>query len=648
MARSLRAGAAVLTLGTVPFFQGCGFTSGLDWADQVQPAGPCYDANLLDGLDTSSTAEEHAVFACLNASQALSSFAGLDASLDAPTRDGLVGVVLAQWVQSAAEADGANGGDVLSGLVAAGAAVIDDPAVLTDRLPVLFELAYGAPWSWIGSTVDPARDEMTAGLLLPGLDLAGRVATPMLDDEAWVEPAVAALRSERTVSALWSLASLPTAPDSTLRSLGEEWPDRVSELVAASEDASNDRWSGASGNSLRDLAAAMVSEDVADPAHRMVVDAVLSAAAPIVQDTDTGAAVAAMLREQASYGRLAVLPSQLKWLASVDVHGGTLDGGEDSALTSLLRLLSRGDQSVDCTVDLGLFDVDFSLGNLSVSLLDTLEQQDPDTVESGVGLLGGLLGVSLTDSVLNGVADSGVCPVIDAQLVQDLHAVDRLADPEADALLRVLLAGLTATAAHTDSLVATVHTVWDSGATPAVEESLRDLGDTAVAVTMMDCVGALVDPAQHYDAADFPDGVAPFDFTMVWDLLADASDTSLQGLRGPLAAGVAADATWTMVHNASTLLRSPDARVRDVLADLQPLLRADPELPWLTALADGVADAPTRRRVAVLVENEPLRRALAQPAVGPVPQLAVWTLDGSLDVLVHTLQILSSLLPESS
>jgi hypothetical protein len=68
----------------------------------------------------------------------------------------------------------------------------------------------------------------------------------------------------------------------------------------------------------------------------------------------------------------------------------------------------------------------------------------------------------------------------------------------------------------------------------------------------------------------------------------------------------------------------------------------------LAALADGVADAPTRRRAAVLVENAPLRQALAQPAVGPVPQLAVWTLDGSLDVLVHTLQILSSLLPESS
>jgi hypothetical protein len=355
-----------------------------------------------------------------------------------------------------------------------------------------------------------------------------------------------------------------------------------------------------------------------------------------------------MLREQAGYGRLAVLPSQVKWLASVDTVGGSLDRGDDSALTALIRLLSRGDQPVDCTVDLGFFDVDFSLGNLSVALLDTLVQQDPDTVESGVGLLGGLLGVPLTDTVLNSIADSGVCPVIDAQMVQDLHAVDRLADPEADALLRVLLAGLSANAAHTDSLVATVHTAWDAGVIPAIEESVRDLGDTALASTMMDCMGALVDPDQHYAAADFPAGVAPVDFTMVWALLGDASDGSLEGLRGPVNAVVGADATWTLVHNGAALVRNPDARVRDALAELQPLLQADPELPWLAAIADGVDDAPTRRRAAVLLENQDLRQALAEPAVGPVPQLAVWTQDGTLDVLVHTLQLLSSLLSLSS
>lgn len=641
----------MLTLGLVLFFQGCGFISGFDWADQLEPNGPCYDANLLDGLDTESTAEEHAVFACLNSNDALRGFSGLDVSLDSPTRDGPVGVVLAQGLEAAAEARGASGGGLLADLVSAWAVVVDEPTVVTERLPLFFELAYGSPWSWIGQTVDPVQDAMTAGLLVPGLDVAGIVAPALLQDDAWVDLTVSALRSERTVSALWSLASLPTAPDSTLRSLGEEWPDRLGDAVAYSEDASNDRWALASGNSLRDLAVGMVAEDAADPAHRMIVDAVLAAAAPMLQDPATGDSVAAMLREQAGYGRLAVLPSQLKWLASVDTEGGTLDRGEDSALTALVRLLARGDQPVDCTVDLGLFDVDFSLGNLSVSLLQALQQQDPDTIESGVSLLGGLLGVSLTDSVLNSLADSGVCPVIDAQMVQDLHAVDRLADPEADALLRVLLAGLTASAAHIDSLVATVHTVWDSGVTPAVEESVRDLGDTALAATMMDCMGALVDPDQHYDAADFPEGVAPVDFTMVWALLGDASDGSLEGLRGPITAVVGADATWTLVHNGAALVRNPDARVRDALADLQPLLQADPELPWLAAIADGVDDAPTRRRVAVLLENGDLRSALAQPAVGPVPQLALWTLDGSLDVLVHTLQVLSSLsslLPESS
>ncbi len=623
---------------------GCGFSpTGLDWSDELQPAGPCYDANLLDGLDSTSTAEEHAVFQCLDGEGALHSFAGVDASLDAETRDGPVGVVLALWLSDiTASVDG----ETLGTLIGAVGDVLDDPTLVTDRLPVLFEVAYGVPFSWLGSTVDPTTDSMAAGLLVPMMDLAGPAATTLLDDDAWVQPTADALRSDRMVSLVWTVAALPTATDPTLKTLGEDWPDLVSQAVSDSEDSSNDRWSGGSGNSLRDLAAALVAPGSNGD---MTLDVVLESAGPMLQDSATGERVRQMLVEQAAYGRLQALPAQVEWLASVDVDGGNLDGGEDSALTSLVRLLARADQPVDCSIDLGLFSIDFSLGNLSVSLLELLEQQDPDTVASGVDLLGSLLGVPLTDSILTTVADTGVCPAIDDQMVTDLGSIDRLSDPQVDELLRVLLATLTASSGHIDTLVAAVHTTYDAGLLPPVEGALRDLGDTSLASTLTQGLGVLVDPDHHYDVHDFPAGVEPVTFTMLWALLGELSDPvapALEDLRGPIQTIVVEPAMWTLLHNGGAVVGNPESGLRGLLAEVQPLLQDDPMLGWLDTLADDVQDESTVRRIGVLAECDALRDAVTAPGDAPVPALAVWTLDGSLDVLIHTVQLLLTLIPE--
>lgn len=624
---------------------GCGFSgTGLDWADQLEPSGPCYDANLLDGLDTASTDEEHAVFDCLNSGRALAGFAGLDESLDAETRDGAVGLVLAGWLAEASEGDNS---EALATLVGALGAVLDDPTLVTDRLPLVFELAYGVPFGWLGSSVDPATDTLQSGVLVPAMDLAGPLATSLLDDEAWVGWADAALRSGRTVSLLWTLAALPTATDPTLRNLGEDWPDLLAEGVEYCEDDSNDRWEDATGNSLRDLSVALLGTS---SSGTMVVDDVLLSAAPWLQDEPTGERLRAMLEEQAGYGRLDVLPAQLKYLASVDVEGGGLDGGEDSALTSLVRLLAEGDQSIDCSIDLGLFDIDFSFGNLSVSLLQLLADQDPDTVTTGVDLLGGLLGVSLTDTILNSIADTGVCPVIDEQMITDLGSIDRLTDPQVDELLPVLLASLAASDDHLDALVSAVHTAHDDGLMPALEGVVMDLGDTRLASTLTASLEVLVDPGHHYDAGDFPDDVQPVDFLMLWEVVGElsANDLPLEDIRGPLGTLVGTDATWTLIHNAGALFGSPEAQVRGLLGELQPVLQADPALGWVGGLADQIQEQATRQRVLGLLECDGLRDAAVEPGEGPVPTLAGWTLDGSLDVLIGTVQVLATLLPSAS
>lgn len=646
MTRTAQRGASGAVLAGFVFLgpAGCGFSpTGLDWSDALVGSGPCYEANLLDGLDTTGTAEEHALFDCLNGEGALHAFAGMDESLDAETRDGPVGVVLALWLDDVvATVDG----DTLGTMVGAVGDVLDDPSLVTDRLPLLFEVAYGVPYTWLGSTVDPVTDTMDAGLLVPALDLAGPAATTLLDDDAWVAPIAESLRSDRLKSVLWTAAALPTATDATLRTLGEDWPDLVSQAVSSAEESSNDRWTGASGNSLRDLAVALVAPGSNGD---MTVDVVLESAAPLLQDEATGERMRTMLIEQGAYGRLGALPAQVEWLTSVDVDGGNLDGGEDSALTSLVRLLARGDQPVDCSIDLGLFSIDFSFGNLSVSLLELLGQQDPDTVAGGVDLLGSLLGVPLTDTILDTVADTGVCPAIDDQMVTDLRSIDRLSDPQVDELLAVLLATLSASDGHIDTLVSAVHATWDAGLMPPVEGAIRDLGDTPLATTLTEALAVLVDPDHHYDAADFPADVEPVSFTVLWALLGDLSDPSappLEDLAAPLQVVVGEPATWTLLHNAAAIVGNSESGLRGLLAELQPLLQDDPTLGWLDTLADDVEDEPTRRRVGVLAECDGLRAAVIASGDAPVPALAVWTLDGSLDVLIRTVQLLATLIPE--
>ncbi|MSP55020.1 MAG: hypothetical protein EXR69_05365 [Myxococcales bacterium] len=624
---------------------GCGFSSfGQDWTDQLAPGGPCYEANLLDGLDTDSTDEAHAVFDCLNSAGALVGFAGIDVSLDAQTRDGAVGLVLAAWLAEASEGDNS---EALTRLVGAVGGVLDDPSLGSDWLPLLFELAYGVPFGWLGESVEPASASMDSGVLVPAMDVVGLLATSLLDDEAWVGRADAVLRSDRTVSLLWTLAALPAATDATLRTLGEDWPDLLSEGVTYCEDASNDRWAGATGNSLRDVSVALLASS---SSGALVVDHVLLKAAPLLQDEATAERLRVMLVDQAARGRLNVLPAQLKYLASVDMEGGALSGGEDTALTALVRLLAHGDQPVDCSIDLGLFVVDFSFGNLSVSLLQSLAGLDPDTVTSGVDLLGGLLGVSLTSAVLDSIAASGVCPVIDEQLVSDLGAIDRLTDPQVEELLPVLLASLAASDDHLDALVAAVHAVHDVGLMPALEGVLTDLGDTRLASTLISSLEVLVDPEHHYNAGDFPSDVQPVDFLMLMAVLAElsASDLPLEDLAGPLATLAGTDSTWTLLHNAAALAGSPEAQIRGLLGELQPALQADPALAWLGDVADQVAQPTTRRRALVLAECDALRDAIVEPGRGPVPTLAGWSLDGSLDVLIRTVQVLATLLPAAT
>jgi hypothetical protein len=633
------------------FAAGCSFAgTGERWDEQLVPAGPCYEANLLDGLDTTSTGEAHAVFACLNATGALDAYAPLDEALDGETREAVIGIVLAQWLAELPTADVS-----LGGLVRDGIALLEDPSGLYDTLHLGFELVYGRPWTWLGAAVPlNSQAALDDGLLVPGMAAGSAAATALLDEDlAPLETIGATLRSDTTRSALWTLASIGASAHPTLLSLADTWAADLADALERTQDGANDRWSGASGNSLRDLAVLLTSYETDG---RMTLEHVADPLAPLLDDTRLRDSLARVLADEVDAGRVDALPAQVLYLASVDPLGGALSTGEDSALVALLRLLHDGNTEVDCSIDLVFFDVDISLGNLSVELLQLLARQDPGTVDSGVGLLGDLLGVALTDDILDAVADSGVCPAIDDALIADLHAIDRLADPEADELLLVLLDVLTAfdDLGEVPALVDTIGAVHAQGVVAPLEEVIRDVGDTALAADLVDVLPALLDPLAYHDAAYFPAGVVPLDFEMVWDAAAATiseadGESPLAALAGPLKALLAQDETWVLLTRVGALAAEPDAEIADLLLRVGELCAEDPDLTLLDDLADTATDRALMRPLLLVVEADAGREALGRTELtreGPVPFTAKLVHGGTLTILLDTLELLATLIPE--
>ncbi len=632
---------------------GCSFAStGEDWQGQLRPSGPCYAANLLDGVDERSTTELHQVFACVNATGALDAYASLDAALDTETRDGPAGIVVARWVNALPSGDGS-----LASLLRGGLAVLDDPTGLFDGLHLGLELVYGAPWPWLGSTLPlNSQTSLDNGLLVPLLPTLGGVAGAVLDDDlAPLGPVADALRSDTARRAAWTLASIGTSSDPTLAGFEQNGAANTGDFIARTTESGNDRWPDATGNSLRDVGSVLYTRVSTDGRTRL--DHLGDKTAPILADTRLRDSLERVLADQIDAGRVAVLPAQVRTLVSVDSGGGALSPGEDSAFQALVRLIHNGDNEVNCSVDLLLFEFDISLGNLSEELLTTLARQAPSTVDTGVGLLGDLLGVSLTGDLLDAIADSDVCPGIDRALIADLQAIDRLNDPGADELLHVLLAALAAfdDQGQIPALVDTAGAIHTLGLVEPFEELVRDTSDTAGVAALVDFLPVLLDPDAYHDLGAFPAGILPLDFDAAWDAVAGATTPAGDGvsplgaLASPVLAALVRDGTWAALTTLGTLLSEPESLLARSLPWVAALCAADPALGALDTLADTLDNSALVRPLLVLLEADGLRAAVGTTelvAEGPLPFTAKLVKGGTLGILLDTLSLLATLLPE--
>lgn len=648
------AGGLALTLASA----GCTFTTREPrWSSQLAADGPCWSVNLLDGLDEGSTGELRDLYDCLNRQGAVQPLAASMVALEGQGRGGLQpGTDLARLVNRLGDLD-----LDLAGLVTRGVELLEDPDRPVETvLHAAVELIYGLPWSRLPSQEQRTSTEALAGgLVVPGLGLLGLASSQILDQGGEPLPLLAEIVEDPAVDdMICTAAGIVLSEDPTVQALAERLPADLGEAIARSRDSSNDRWSEASGDSLRDLLLALVINPGTD--GQTVLHASADPLLHIVGDEYAIANLRQTLEESRSADSLELLPAQLRHLSQIDRSGGGLGAQEDSALLSLLRLLDQANTEVVCTVDILVTDLRIDLGNLSVSLLSFLADQDPEAAADGVGLLGDVIGWGLSESTLELIASTGACPVIDDQLVQDLQAIDRLGDPEVRELVVVLLSLFDDLRAgeqdRLPDLVDLVSTLYQRGAVPPLEELLADVGSTALAADLVEVVGLGLDPSALQVPA-CPEGSQPLRFEgmvgLVQALLSERlGGSALDRLDPLLQVLLGAEESWQAIGNLGALAQAEDARLFELPAMLVEGLSGETTEPDRLRLAQVLNDPTWTDPLLRLAENPTLAAALRDSGTaqepGPLPWAAQLIIGGTLDTLLRTVDIVLGSLEDPS
>ncbi len=646
---------------------GCDFhEEAADWHDQVQPDSPCYRVDLFDGLSEENTDELHDLFDCLNQG-AFEPLAPVVDALDEPTRTGEpAGIDLARLFNHLPAA----GLDLAAMLGAVVVLFDEDGAPLMAAAELLVELLYGVPFDQIAldgpSTV---AEDLGAGLVVPLFPLLGDLATQTLDRDDDLGLLLAeALRAELTLDAVATFLAVAEADEEPLSLVPQQLLGQVGDALLAVQDTSNDHGASATGNTLRDTADALL---VTASGDATVLEVLLEPAEVMLSDEQVATALANALAADSKGGHLGPLPAQFVWLTSVDVDGGSLEPGEDSALVSLLRLLHTSDREVSCsTLGIEWLQTD----NLSVWLLELIDEQEPDNVDFLLNVGGWTFSYGELVEAL-----ASQCTIDSQQFAADAPALERLVDPQVGDLLVVLLDLLQALqpdggTSRIPELVEIVSLVHEHGLSRPIEELLKDLTTTQLVATLLEFVPPLVDPWSDqawcangtdscveetwagYDDEDFTGGRHPLDVYDLFDLLGildqPGSDgrSPLDRLRATLQMGVAHDSTWLTLNNAGTLLTTPGSRIADILADLPGWERIDPDWKLLSTsadlLEDGACTTPTLR----IVETEPVLGSLEASSPddeGPLPFLSRLVTDGTLAEVLATVKLILDFLLEA-
>jgi len=603
--------------------------------------------NLLDGLDEASTDEIRDTFDCLNQGGNLAPFQGTIETLEDPSRTGVAGGrEAAAWVNGLLEEDL----DLLSLAGTLADWLSTGEAPLVTLVELVAEIIYGQPFEALradGADLS-SQTALDAGIIRPLLPVLSAAASPVLDGnlEA-VEILHQGLGSDTAFSAFHTLGAL--VESEVGQDLVIHLPGNLGAALDDVRDASNDRWSGASGDSLRDLTGQVFSGT--DSAGLGIGDLSGDALRTLLSDSSLGPRMESALADLQAGDHIDEIPLQLLHFTRVDAQGGTLSSGEDSALVSMLRVLDAGNGPMSCSI-IGFPLLSFD--NLAVTLLEGIAQLGSGTTVSAVGLLGSNL---LNYDILAWAADNNpLCTGITGQMVRDMEAIDRFNDPEVGDLLEVLHGVLQALygpgASRIPQLVEIIAAVHAVGASPALEEVLRDLGGGQLAQDLIDMVPVLLSPSDYLDASGFPAGVEPLDFDSAWASLGEmvayrsSGNSALDALGPLLEVALAHENTWDALNNAAPLLKQDNARIHTIIEFMPTLLDWDAEMAVLGQLTDPLLKPQVVAPLLRVVEMPTVSEALAstEEDASPLAFAGALLVEGTLQSLLLLLDDMREML----
>ena len=580
------------------------------WRDGLVADSPCYNVDLLNGLDESSSDEVRDLFDCVNHHGHVAALEPTAAGLDTTTRDGVpVGVATAQALNRLAD----TGLDPFAAIEPAVELLRREDEPLIDVLDIAIELSTGEAAADVRlGAVSYSSPEVLAGGVLVPLDGPLRAgARELLDDDLRLAAELSdTLKSSDTARLVHTLNSLVQQKASKVAGPRDRLLEGLGDVLAHSRDTSNDHWSQASGDSLQDLMDALLL------GSNPTLDAITPEARRILADDTFRRRIVDRLVELQEDGHLAELGDQVAWMASVDTAGNPVSSGDDSGLTRFVRLLATTNRPMTCSVPIFWGELDIDLGNVSVTLLETIADWNPDNVQGSAGLVSEVLGWSFSEWALDGIAESGNCSAITPQVVDDLAAVDLLGREEADDLVVVFLALLVelrdADNNHIPDLADAATTLHNEGAVPPLEEALKDAGPSP----FLDDVFALLPvlAAPQVNGLSIPNG-RPVDL----DEAMDALQGVFEGSGGPsgwertkplIQAVVSEQGTFDALYNLSGPLTASNATLPDALGLLPVIVELDPHLEILNTLGTLIGQEEVARPFLSIVEQPAITSSL--------------------------------------
>ncbi|MCO4743849.1 MAG: hypothetical protein KC912_03610 [Proteobacteria bacterium] len=640
---ALTAVAALVGLGA-----SCGLTPPGDspsWTDQLQADSPCYRVDLMDGLDEEDVAEFRNLFDCLNHNGHFESLEPTVATLETSTTRGdrLAALEAAHAINTLPDA----GVDVFALAGVAVELIRAEDRPVDEVMDLVLELEYGVRADVVRQGVDLSSPvALENGAIAPLVTVLPAAATAMLDDD--LETAIWAgelLEHPETARWIRTFGSLATSPHADVQPAVDRLVMDLGSAVLATRTPANDHWTGATGDSLRDAVDVMVlGPRPLIPAIAPETDAVLSD--PIVRTLLEQALVA---RE--ADGVLQQVPTELVWLATVDIDGNPLQRGEMSALSHLVRLLHDTNRPMVCGIDLWITSIDVNLGNLAETILRTLAGMDPGLVQGGAGLLGGILDTSLSEFMMDELADSNLCPAITPTVIEDLQVIDVISGDESENLLIVFIDILKAMRdgeqdriGELADLASDLHS---TGAISPIEELVVDLAKEKILLDIIALIPVLSDPVRYNvtagaePAATLQDGLD----LLGWMFRPDNGETGYDQIAPLLRPVFELDETYTALHHASAVMADENSQLAHALDIVPPLLDADPELETLAALAPLLKDPEAAGSLLEILESPGVADALlatetveGQSEV-PLAFLGRLIVKGTLDDLLHMVDL---------